>query len=135
MIDAYFYLDEKYNFSEEQISQKQILDVLENITPRYIEDFVRVFLAKQWSLSPKKIVSPNLEVDIALTRFKKLEIVGEVKWKKKISRKEVMHIEEKLTEFSCRKILVVPNKKSLEFTPNNIEVLTAKDLVRLAHEQ
>jgi hypothetical protein len=135
MIDAYFYLDEKYNFSEEEMTRKQIKEVLEKVTPFYVEDFIGSFLAKCWGLRRNKILSPNLEIDLVLCKFKKLEIVGEIKWRKKLFNKDIRKIEEKLERFDCRKILVVPEKNVLERKPEGIEVITAGDLVKMAQAQ
>lgn len=134
MIDAYFYLDEKYNFSEEGITSKQIGDVLVEITPKYIEDFVGNLLAKCWGLSRDKIISPNLEIDLVLRKFKKLHTVGEVKWKKSISKADIRKIEEKLSRFDCKKVLVIPEKEILKRKPSGIDVITAKDLIKMAQK-
>lgn len=132
MIDAYFYLDEKYNFSEEEITSQQIKEILEKITPRYVEDFVGDLLAKAWSLTQNKILSPKLEIDLALSKFKKLAAVGEIKWRSNLSKNDIKKIEWKLSNFKCRKILVVPERKVLERDPEGIEVITASDLVKMA---
>ena len=94
------------------------------------------FQLKHGIFQKNKIISPNSEIDIALTKFKKLKVVGEVKWKSKITRKEIRKIEEKLLKFRCKKILIIPKKENLEIKPEKeIETITAEDLIKLAQKQ
>ena len=119
VIDLYYYLDEKYNFSERDLDEKYIIEKI----PMHVEDFLRELLGKIFGMRVFLINKPNMEVDIALARFKKLKIVGEVKWKKKVSGAEIKKIEEKLGKFKgCRKILVVPFRDVVEKEPEGIEV-------------
>jgi len=119
VIDLYYYLDEKYNFSERELNEKYIIEKI----PMHVEDFIRELLGKIFGMRVFLINKPDMEVEIVLTRFKKLRIVGEVKWKKRVSKAEIKKIEEKLEKFKeCRKILVVPSKDVVEKEPEEIEV-------------
>ena len=119
VIDLYYYLDEKYNFSERDLEEKYITEKI----PMHVEDFIRELLGKIFGMRTFIINKPNMEVEIALARFKKLKIVGEVKWKKKVSKSEIKKIEEKLEKFKgCRKILVVPSEDAVEKEPEGVEV-------------
>jgi len=89
----------------------------------HVEDFIRELLGKIFRMRTFIINKPNMEVEIALARFKKLKIVGEVKWKRRVSKAEIKEIEEKLEKFKgCRKILVVPSEDVVEKEPEGIEV-------------
>ncbi|MCD6114683.1 ATP-binding protein [bacterium] len=119
VVDLYYYLDEKYNFSERDLEEKYIIEKI----PMHVEDFLRELLGKIFGMRVFLINKPNLEVDIALVGFQKLKIVGEVKWKKRVGRAEMKEIEEKLGKFKgCRKILIVPSEKALEKELKGIEV-------------
>ena len=119
VIDLYYYLDEKYNFSERDLDEKYITEKI----PMHVEDFIRELLGKIFGMRTFIINKPNMEVEIALARFKKLKIVGEVKWKRRVSKAEIKEIEEKLEKFKgCRKILVVPSKDVVEKKPERVEV-------------
>ncbi|MBI5065708.1 ATP-binding protein [Candidatus Woesearchaeota archaeon] len=134
MIDAYFYLDEKYNFSEDVIEERQLEQILDVLKPKHVEDFISSFLAKKWAFSRNKIISGQLEIDFALTKFQKLMVVGEIKWKNKITNSEIYEIQEKLKKYDCRKVLVVRSRKSLGTIPESIEILTAEDLIKMAKQ-
>ncbi len=110
-----FYVEEKYGFYEgiSLWGKEFLLKVFRNRTPLYIEQFVERFFSELWGLKPVKILEP--EVDIALMEYKKLKIIGEVKWKNKLTRREIREIEEKLDKLDAeRKILVVPEENILE---------------------
>ena len=129
MIDLYFYLDEKYNYAETELSEKYFREKL----PFYIEDFIRNLLAKTFNLKIFMIRKPDLEVDIALGDFRKLKLIGEVKWRRKIKREELRRIEENLNKFhNVRKILVTPDKSDIEIRSKDIEIWDTGDLLSLA---
>jgi len=79
------------------------------------------------------IRKPDLEVDIALGDFRKLKLIGEVKWRRKIKREELRRIEENLNKFhNVRKILVTPDKSDIEIRSKDIEIWDTGDLLSLA---
>ena len=134
LLDLHFYLEAKYAYTELETPREFIRKAVDEKIPRHIESFVESLLAKIYGLRPVRIENPELEIDIALEGFKKLELVGEVKWKNRIRREEVRRLEEKLGRFGCKKVLVLPSMEALEKEPHGIEVLTHEDLVRLAKE-
>lgn len=73
-------------------------------------------------------------VDIALFEFKKVKLVGEVKWKNFVSRDEVKKIENNLRKFKCKKILIVPDRATVEREPEEIEVWDVEDILELIRE-
>ncbi|WP_297071341.1 ATPase [Thermococcus sp.] len=134
LLDLHFYLEAKYAYTELETPEEFIRKAVDEKLPGHVEDFLEGLLAKVYGLRPVSVEKPELELDIALEGFKKLEIVGEVKWKKRVKREEVRKIEEKLWKFDCRKVLIVPSVEVLKREPEGIEVLTPEDLVELAKE-
>ncbi|HHI00620.1 MAG TPA: ATPase, partial [Thermococcus litoralis] len=122
----------KYAYTELETPKDFIRKAVDEKVPRHVEDFIESLLAKAYGLRPVKVELPDLELDIALMGFSKLELIGEVKWKSRVKREEVKKIEEKLSKFRCRKVLVVPSEDTLEREPEGIEVLTPKDLLETA---
>ena len=119
MVDLYYYLDEKYNFSEREISRRYFTEKL----PMHVEDFFRELLSKMFDLRVYTINKPNLQIDIALADHKRLKVVCEVKWRDRVRRAEVGEIERKLSRFKdCRKIMIVKSRDSVEREPDGIEV-------------
>ncbi len=131
VFEFYFYLDEKYNFSEKELGHKFIARVLDQFLPKQVEDFFRNLLAKMYGLDKGIFVKGDVEVDIALQRFKKPVVFAEVKWKSSVRKEEVRRVEEKLKKFRGEKILIVPMRNALESEPKGLKVLTPKEIVKM----
>ena len=128
--DYYYYLDAKYGISERDIQPSQARKVLELKIPHYVERFLSKLLSKIFGLWAEKIVERDFEVDIALTDFRQLKVVVEVKWGD-ISGIELSKIEDKLSRFNCRRILFLPNADMLPRTPEKLEVWDVKRILNL----
>jgi len=121
-------------FSQKLTPREFIRKAIDEKLPRHVEGFIERLLAKAYGLRPVKVELPDLELDVALQGFKRLELVGEVKWRKGIKASEIHRIEEKLSRFKCKRVLVVPNERVLERKPDGIEVLTPWELLEIAEE-
>ena len=134
LLDLHFYLEAKYAYTELETSVEFIRKAVDYKLPRHAEDFIADLLAKAHGLRRVSAELPELELNIALQGFKRLELVGEVKWKERVKRSEVQKIEEKLSRFDCHRVFVVPSEDVLEREPEGIEVLTPEDLLEIARE-
>ncbi len=130
VFDLFYYLDEKYGFSERQLPEKQVKLVLKEKMPVHVEQFFRSLLSKLFGFGAEMISEKDYEIDIALTRFKKLKVVSEVKWKDTIKESELRKVENTLNKFNCKKILIVPDKKSLAREPDKIEVWDVETILK-----
>lgn len=134
LLDLHFYLNAKYGYAERDVPKEFIASVVKEKIPLHVEHFFRNLLSKIFNLIPEKVVGPDLEIDIALLKFKEIEVVAEVKWTKFISKKEILKIEEKLENFK-RSFLIVPDEKCLEYMPEKVEVLDIKRIIELLKEK
>ncbi|MHB9301691.1 ATP-binding protein [Thermofilum pendens] len=132
VVDLFFYMDAKYGISERELEEEQALRVLREKMPLYVEQFVAYLLSKSMGLWAEKIVEPGHEVDVALVDFKSLKAAVEVKWRETLTSSDVEKIEERLSRYKCRKILVVPRGDVLPREPKGIEVFSAENLLELA---
>ncbi len=122
LIKAYYYLDEKYNFSEQLTEQKNLLPLLDEIIPYLVEDAVRKSLAEKYGFKETIIQENDVEIDGCLLRFQKPEILLEVKWGQ-LKPEEIKAIEEKLSHWEAKqKILFVPEKKGIKSTLKVMDV-------------
>ncbi len=127
VIDLFYYLDEKYNFSETELDKKYITELV----PKHVEWFFRDLLSKIFNMRNFILNRPEMEIDIALADFKKLKVVAEVKWKKIVNKNEIKNIEEKLGKFkNCRKILIVPDENVLDRKPEGVEIWDVKRVLK-----
>jgi len=120
--DLYYYLDAKYGYTERATPKEQLMKTLRERMPHHIEQFIANLLAKTLGLYREKIVEKEWEIDIALTDYQRLRMVAEVKWKINPTTKEIQRIEEKLSRYRCQKILIVPNKETIDHKPRDIEI-------------
>ncbi len=134
LLDLHFYIEEKYAYTELETPREFIERAVNEKVPKAVEGFVEALLSKVYGLRSVRIEKPKLELDTALQGFKRLELIGEVKWKKRVRREEVRRIEDKLGKFKCRRVLIVPSEDVLEKKPEGIEVLTPEELLELAEE-
>ncbi|MCD6546989.1 MAG: AAA family ATPase [Nanoarchaeota archaeon] len=128
LFDLHFYLDEKYAYAENFVPCKFIKNVIDEKIPFHIENFFENLIAKKLGL--KKVIIEDPQIDIALTRFKRLDLVAEVKWKNKITKKDLRTIEERLNKFDCRKLLIVIDKKRIRGVKlKGIQIVDINDLI------
>ena len=129
LMDLYYYLDSKYGFADREIPMKQLNKVFKEKLPIHIEQFIGNLMAKMFGLYRERIIGKDYEVDIALTDFKKLKVVAEVKWRRRIKLYEMKKIEDDLSRFNCRKILIVPDKNIVEKRMSDIEIWDVKTIL------
>jgi len=109
------------------------MDVVDVKLPLHIEQFFRNLLSKLFGFYPKKIQDP--EIDIALYKFKKLKLVGEIKWKEYINKKEIRGVEEKLNRFKeAKKYLIVPEESVAEILPEGVEIIDVEKCIELVKD-
>jgi len=125
LIWLYFYSDEKYNYGEEATPEK-VKIIMQELMPKFVESAIREFFSYKHGLTEAIIEDKDYDIDGCLLKFKKPEILLEVKWRK-IKESELHKIEENLNKFdSKRKILFVPDKGKLKST--SLEILDVGDL-------
>ncbi len=119
LFDLVLYTDDRYSIFD-QGGASLLKRVWRERRGIYFERFAERFFSELYGLKPVKILRP--EVDIALTRFKRLVLIGEVKWRARIPQREVRRIEEKLHNVEKRfgdverKVLVVPDASAVPET-------------------
>ena len=131
LTDLIYYLHAKYGFFDTPLTWGFIERAVKERMPTLIERFTERLLAEAYGLKPIKIIEP--EIDIALTKFRKIALVAEVKWVNKIRREDLRKAEEKLARYpEARKLLIVPDASA---TPETwLEVMDAKDISKLARQ-
>ena len=128
LFDLHFYLDEKYAYVENQVPQRFIKKVIDEKVPFHVESFFENLIAKKRGM--KKVIVEEPQIDIALMNFKKLSLVAEVKWRDKITKRDIHTIEEKLNKFDCERLLIVPDKKIVGEI-KGIKVVDIDDLLKI----
>ncbi len=119
-LDFGYYLNEKYGWFDTNVPRGFVVRVWKERIPMYVEIFVERFFSELYGHKPVKILVP--EVDIALLRFKKLVLVGEVKWRMRLTKADVRTVENKFSQLEKtfgeveRRVLVVPDASAVPET-------------------
>ena len=109
----YYYADEKYNISERKISDNELGLIIDELMPRLIEDNVREIIAEKFGLRESVVESKDYDIDACLLKFKKPEIVMEIKWGK-INKNDLIKIEDNLNKIKApKKFLFVQDKNEI----------------------
>lgn len=115
LVRLFYYGDEKYNLSEKPLNPDNLSELVNVLLPRIVEDEIRGFLALERGLNEAIVEDKDYEVDACLMRFKKPEIVVEIKWKEKISAGDVSDAERNLSRIDAKeKWLFVPDKHAIK---------------------
>lgn len=107
-IDFFFYLNSKYG---ENVSEKEIIEAWQNKISFYIEDFISELLIEKKGLTKVIYNKPDQEIDVVLKKFKKIEIIGSIKWKK-IDAVKLTTVKQNLNINAKTKFLFVKEKKN-----------------------
>ena len=130
LVKAFYFLDEKYNITEREVSRKEMKDLTSKLIPHIMEDILRHSLADITGCQEQIDHSSSDEVDGILVRFKKPWAVIEVKWRDRLKKKEMERIREKLLSYDVeRRFLIVPDRTIADI--EGIEVLEPMDFMDL----
>lgn len=129
VIELGFMLDEKYNFFQSEIKTEVLEKELKEQLPRHIEQFTGELMAELLGGTFNFFISSDFDIDIIITRGRKTLAVGEVKWKERVSKKEIGNFKERVKYFKCRKYLIskrpINDNEIISITPDNILELEA----------
>ncbi len=127
VVDMFYYLDEKYLYSERQIDLGEIKGLVNESIPGHVEDYFRKLFSLIHGGMPAVLLDRKKEVDIGVVKFKKVLFAAEVKWKNHISSQELSDLEDKLKRFE-NSLLIVKREDSLPRTPS-VDYATPKDVL------
>ncbi len=70
-------------------------------------------------------------IDIVLGDFKRIKLVGEVKWMSDVDKSEIRKAEGKLAKFNARRVIIVPDKSSVSVEPNDTELWDVENILKI----
>lgn len=119
-----FYLDERYNFFQQDLSVQRIDEVVRSMRPFHIERFCGEMFAQVYDGVYNYFYSKDFDIDFIITRGRKPVASGEVKWTEAANKGDVSKFLERTRHIPGDKIFV--SKKSIDdprivsITPMNI---------------
>ena len=124
-LDFFFYLNSKYG---ENVTEREIMDGWNNKVSFYIESFLESLLSEYYGYEVVKYSYPNKEIDVCLKKFKKVEVIGSVKWKD-ISKVNFVQVKQNLNLDVQNKFLFVKYKGTKK-KEEGIFIYDEKDVIK-----
>jgi hypothetical protein len=92
-----------------------------------VEDVIREFLSETFDLEETVVHAKDFDVDGCLLKFKKPEVVLEVKWGQKVNTKEIFR---NLKRVNAKKyLLFVPDKRKIGVENEDLEIVDMFDFI------
>ncbi len=121
-IAASYLLDERLNHFQQDLSPKFISGVLEEAHPIYFEHFIGDFIVQAYSGVGQYFLCPDFDIDIIVTRGKKVVCCGEVK-SGSVRKEDVDQFLERTRHLKGDKIVFSPSliedDRIVSLTPDN----------------
>ncbi len=111
IMNIYYYLDSRYDISNREISKDEAKPTLEKLINLEIQNFVADFFAEKEGGRKEYYISPEKEFDFLITKRNRLELVGEVKWKK-AELKDIEKFHETAQHLPGKKIVIFRQGKA-----------------------
>ncbi len=129
IMEAFYYLSDRYNFEETSVSLNEVKPTLEKLRNLGIQHWIAGLFAEIYHGQKEYFVSPSKEIDFIITVRKKPIIVGEVKWGK-YNNKDILKFKEKSKHIKAEKVFIV--KEKLTSGDKEIKIIDSHDLAKLA---
>ena len=132
IMEAFYYLDDKYNFEETDVSFKESEPAIESLRNFAIQNFIADLFAAEFGGRKEYYVSASNELDFIITMRNKPVLVGEVKWGK-YSLGDVKKFEEKSAFVGAERVFITKKKKEARI--GNVKILDAEDILKMTRKK
>ncbi|MBI5871902.1 ATP-binding protein [archaeon] len=129
IMDAFYYLSDRYNFDEREVSFNEASPTLDKIKNLAVQNFIADFFAEHYHGKKSYSVLPNKEIDFIINVRNKTVAVGEVKWGR-YDNKDLDNFLEKVKDINGKKIVVVQKKIRQKY--KDLFIYDAADLIKLS---
>ncbi len=109
-----YLLDERYNFFEEDISDKRIKKVIKENIPTYIERYCGDLFAELYDGKYEYHYSSEFDIDFIITHDDDVLVSGEVKWSENVSESDVRKFLDRTDYLSGEKIFFAKKEFDIE---------------------
>jgi len=128
MMEAFYYLSDRYNFEEADVSLKEVKPTLEKLRNLAVQNWVADIFAEIYQGRKEYFVTPEKEIDFIITVRKKPVVVGEVKWGK-YRKKDIEKFKEKTRYIGGEKVFVVKEKTGIE--DKEVKIIDGADIAKM----
>ncbi|RLE70153.1 MAG: ATP-binding protein, partial [Thermoprotei archaeon] len=126
IMETFYYLENKFDVSEREVSLDEVRLVLEKIIRLEVEDFIAEFFAHYYNGRREYSLDP--EIDFIITLRKRILAIGEVKWGK-YTRQDLKKFYKKVETLPGVKIFITKEKDQSYY--RDIRIYDARDLANM----
>lgn len=126
-----YLLDERYNFFEEDVSEKRSKKIINDNIPKHVERYCGDLFAELYDGKYEYHYSSEFDIDFIITQNSDVLAAGEVKWTDNVSKKDVKGFQERTGYLAGDKIFFA--KK--EFEIEDVISLTPEKLFDLLKDE
>jgi len=128
IMEAFYYLSDRYNFEEVDVSLKEVKPALEKLRNLAVQNWIADLFAEIYQGRKEYFVTPEREIDFIITIRRKAVVVGEVKWGK-YRKKDIERFKEKTDFINAEKIFVVKEKVGIE--DKEVKIIDIGDIEKM----
>ncbi len=131
IMEAFFYLADRYNFEERDVSFEEIALTIEKLRNLAIQNFIADLFASVHKGKKEYYATPSNELDFIVTVRNKPILIGEVKWGK-YDYSDIRKFSEKASSvYDDVKKIFVTSKKRQTNDIENVKIMDAEDILSL----
>lgn len=131
IMEAFYYLDDRYDFEEADVSFKEAGPAIERLRNLAIQNFVADLFAAKLGGRKEYYVTPSSEIDFIITVRNRPVLVGEVKWGK-YAAGDVEKFAKKSEFVKAERVFVAKRKNE---SGGNVKIFDAEDILRIAGQK
>ena len=131
IMNIYYYLDDRYDISNRQVSLNEIEPTLQKLINLEIQNFIADLFAEVYNGKKEYLLDKNKEIDFIITERNKSKIIGEVKWKK-ISKEDIEKFKNNSANLFGKKVLICKESKEEN---QEVEIINSEDVIKLVNRQ
>jgi len=129
VMEAFYYLSDRYGFEEADVSFREVKPTLERLRNLAIQNWVADFFAQTYQGRKEYCMTAGGEIDFVITLRRKPVVVGEVKWGR-YGRSDVENFKRRTESIKAEKFFVTKEKG--EAPDVGLRVVDGRDLVNMA---
>lgn len=128
IMEAFFYLDDKYDFEEAEVSFEEVKPAIEKLRSLAIQNFIGDLFAQAYNGKKEYYSTPSNELDFIITVRNKPVLTGEVKWGK-YDNTDVKKFLDKSSFLDTEKVFVTKKKKETKI--EGVKIMDVGDILAM----
>jgi hypothetical protein len=129
IMEAFYYLDDRYDFEEVEVSFEEAMPAIEKLRNLAIQNLIAELFASIHMGKKEYYMTSISEIDFIITVRSKPVLVGEVKWGR-YSNNDIKNFLERSSFIKAEKVFVTKKKKEGSF--DNVRIIDANDILSMA---